>query len=122
MGARIDSIHKKRTMKDQYEVEITATIKRLPTGYLNKTTQIASRIQIGETISDVKRMENEARAKIAESICKRIFYDCDLVVDWDEHKNERDLCVDLIGRLKIVLPGNLEPEKLAAISNWRLGL
>lgn len=109
-------------MKDQYEVEITATIKRLPTGYLNKTTQIASRIQIGETISDVKRMENEARVKIAESICKRIFYDCDLVVDWNEYKNERDLCVDLIGRLKIVLPGNLEPEKLAAISNWRLGL
>lgn len=109
-------------MNEQYEVEITASIKRLPPGYLNKTTQIASRIQIGETISDVKRVENEARIKIAESICRRIFYDCDLVVDWNEYQNERDRCVDLTGRVTIVLPGDLEPKKLAEISNFRIGL
>ena len=109
-------------MKDQYEVEITATIKRLPLGLLNKTTQIASRIQIGETISEVKRAENEARIKIAKSICERIFYDCDLVVDWNEYKNERDRCVDLTGRVTIVLPGNHDQKKLVEISNWRLGL
>lgn len=107
-------------MNKRYKVEITATIQEITKEQLDRAVQIASAISIGNERHFIERSESDARDYIIKCICERLRFDSDLLVKWENYKD--DDRNSLIGRLSIVAPEGHTPESLIAISKWRNGL